>query len=62
MQRRKQEVVSLCKMAENMAVFAILIHPQGSSELQIREDIEDNSKIIFLLYENIFCDPLVGWF
>ena len=27
------------------------------TELQIREDIEDNSKIIFLINENICCNP-----
>ena len=30
------------------------------TELQIREGIEDNYKIIFLLNENICCDPSLG--
>ena len=40
------------KKSYDSAYFSLII-----AELQIREGLEDNSKIIFLLSENICCDP-----
>ena len=47
--------VDLTFISNNLTVYI-----KGSAELQIRGDIEDNSKIIFLtvyLNENICCNP-----
>ena len=49
--------ITLINKAKAVAKISLLIE-KLASELQIRGDIEENSKIIFLfLNENICCDP-----
>ena len=44
-----------------MVLISDSIESKISAELQIRDGIEDNSKIFFLfLHENICCDPSLG--
>ena len=60
----KDLTAEIPRLISFFTVFVLLqlAKPRNRSDLQMREGIEDNSKIIFLISrQKIHCDPSVEW-